>query len=59
MRVKIVDLTDEKGERIFVDEAEKRLNAALKELDGYFINDVKVSPDCSIAIITYTETRKK
>lgn len=55
MRVMVVDISNCKDAK----EVESTINAALKELDGYFINDVKISPNVELAVITYTETKKR
>lgn len=55
MRVKVIDISSCKEAK----EVELVINAALEKLDGYFINDVKISPNVELAVITYTETRKR
>jgi hypothetical protein len=49
LRVRIIDLKAE----LTVEEFEKRINEALQELEGYYINDIKLFE--SIAMIMYSE----
>lgn len=54
MQVKVVDLVPCKDTQ----QIEDAINAELNKLQGHFINDVKISPDIAMCLITYTESKK-
>lgn len=53
MRVRIIDLKAE----LTAEDVEKKINVALQDLEGYYINDIKLFE--SIAMIMYSEKSKR
>lgn len=58
LRVRIIDLKVEEY-KFTPEDVEKKINEALQDLEGYYINDIKLFED--IAMIMYSEksTRSK